>query len=77
MAAKIRLKRMGKKGYPTYRIVVADESYKRDGKVVENIGIYDPTHNTKIKIDKTKLEKWLSVGAQPTDAVRRLISDKR
>jgi len=73
MAAKIRLKRMGKRGFPFYRIVVADESFKRDGKVVENLGYFDPSKMSKTKIDKIKLEKWLAVGAQPTEAVRRLI----
>lgn len=73
MAVKIRLKRVGAKKKPFYRIVVADSRNARDGKVIEELGSYDPksTDNT-IKIDKEKAAKWVSNGAQPTDTVRSL-----
>lgn len=71
---KIRLGRTGKKGQPSYRIVVADINSKRDGRVVERIGHYNPLPDPiDYKIQEDRALHWLSVGAQPTDAVRRLL----
>lgn len=71
MAVKLRLKRMGAKKRPFYRIVAADSRSPRDGKFIETIGIYNPiTEPTEIKIDEEKAMKWLGNGAQPTDTVR-------
>ena len=70
---KIRLKRMGAKGAPFYRIVVADARSPRDGSNIEEIGIYDPTRNPDlIQINQEAAQKWLSRGAQPTDTVKKL-----
>ena len=74
MAVKIRLKRIGAKKTPFYRVVVADERSPRDGKFIEEIGYYNPlTDPVDIKINKEKAEKWLSCGAQPTETVRTLL----
>lgn len=74
MAVKIRLKRMGMKKKPYYRVVVADERSPRDGRFIEEIGIYDPTQNpATIRIDNEKAQQWLKNGAQPTDTVRILL----
>ncbi|MBR2765095.1 MAG: 30S ribosomal protein S16 [Blautia sp.] len=74
MAVKIRLRRMGKKKSPFYRIVVADSRDKRDGRFIEEIGTYDPNQEpSAYKIDEEAAKKWLSVGAQPTDVVARLL----
>ena len=74
MAVKIRLKRIGAKKAPFYRVVVADERSPRDGKFIEEIGYYNPlTDPVDIKINKEKAEKWLSNGAQPTETVRSLL----
>ncbi len=74
MAVKIRLRRMGAKKAPFYRIVVADSRYPRDGRFIEEVGYYDPTKDPSvIKIDAEKAKKWLSNGAQPTDTVRALL----
>lgn len=74
MAVKIRLRRMGAKKAPFYRIVVADSRYPRDGRFIEEIGYYDPTKNPAIvKIDGEKAQKWISNGAQPTDTVKILL----
>ena len=74
MAVKIRLRRMGAKKAPFYRIVVADSRYPRDGRFIEEVGPYDPNQNpSAIKIDAEKAKKWLSNGAQPTDTVRALL----
>ena len=71
---KIRLKRMGMKKHPFYRVVVADERSPRDGRFIEEIGYYDPmTENATIKIDAEKAKKWIANGAQPTDTVRVLL----
>ena len=71
---KIRLKRMGAKKSPFYRIVVADSHTPRDGKVLDEIGTYDPTKNpTEIRVDSDAAKNWLSKGAQPTDTVRALL----
>ena len=75
MAVKLRLKRMGKKQEPFYRIVVADARNKRDGKTIEEIGYYNPMKNpTEIKMDEEKAIKWLKNGAIPTDTVRSILS---
>ena len=74
MAVKIRLRRMGAKKAPFYRIVVADSRYPRDGRFIEEVGYYDPTKEPSvIKIDADKAKKWLSNGAQPTDTVKALL----
>lgn len=74
MAVKIRLRRMGAKKNPFYRIVVADSRYPRDGRFIEEIGVYDPTREPSvIKIDAEKAKKWIANGAQPTDTVRALM----
>ncbi len=72
MAVKIRLKRMGAKKSPYYRIVVADANTKRDGKAIEEIGSYNPIGEKKVVINEEKAKKWLAVGAQPTDTVKSL-----
>lgn len=73
MSVKIRLKRMGAKKKPFYRVVVADSRSPRDGKFIEELGYYNPlTSPAEIKINSEKAEKWLSNGAQPTDTVRSL-----
>jgi ribosomal protein S16 len=73
MAVKIRLKRMGQKKAPFYRIVVADSRSPRDGKFIEEIGTYDPTKNPSVyKIDEEAAKKWLGTGAQPTEVVGKL-----
>ena len=74
MAVKIRLRRMGAKKAPFYRIVVADSRYPRDGRFIEEVGYYDPTKEPSvIKIDEEKAKTWLANGAQPTDTVRALL----
>ena len=74
MAVKIRLKRMGKKFAPFYRVVVLDSRKKRDGRVIEEIGVYDPMQEPSlIRIDSERVQYWLGVGAQPSDAVYKLI----
>ncbi|MBQ1237803.1 MAG: 30S ribosomal protein S16 [Oscillospiraceae bacterium] len=74
MAVKIRLRRMGAKKAPFYRIVVADSRYPRDGRFIEEVGYYDPTKEPSvIKVDEEKAKKWISNGAQPTDTVKSLL----
>lgn len=74
MAVKIRLKRMGVKKAPFYRVVVADSRYPRDGRFIEEIGYYDPNTNpANVKVDAQKAQDWLKKGAQPTDTVRALL----
>ena len=74
MAVKIRLKRMGKKKQPTYRVVVADGRSPRDGRFIEAIGRYDPRQDPSVvEIDNEKALDWLHKGAQPTDPVRKLL----
>ena len=74
MAVKIRLRRMGAKKAPFYRIVVADGRYPRDGRFIEEIGFYDPTKEPSvIKVDADKAKTWLQNGAQPTDTVRDIL----
>lgn len=72
MAVKIRLKRMGAKKKPYYRIVVADDNTKRDGIAIEEIGSYNPMGEKEVKIDADLAKKWLGYGAQPTDTVKAL-----
>ena len=70
---KIRLKRFGKKRTPFYHVVVADSRKARDGKIIEQIGIYDPMKKPSVvEIDKEKYDKWISNGAKPTDTVKKL-----
>ncbi len=74
MAVKIRLRRMGAKKAPFYRIVVADGRYPRDGRFIEEIGYYDPTKEPQVvKVDAEKAKAWLQNGAQPTDTVRGIL----
>lgn len=73
MAVKIRLRRMGAKRAPFYRVVVADSRYPRDGRFIEEIGYYNPMQEPPVvKIDAEKAAKWMSNGAQPTDTVKAL-----
>lgn len=75
MAVKLRLRRMGAKKRPFYRIVAADSRNPRDGRFIEEIGYYNPIETPAvIKIDEEKAQKWLSTGAIPTDTVRDLFS---
>ena len=74
MAVKIRLKRIGAKKAPFYRVVVAESRSPRDGKFIEEIGYYNPiTEPSQIKIDAEKAKKWLETGAQPSDTVKSLL----
>lgn len=71
---KIRLRRMGAKKAPFYRIVVADSRYPRDGRFIEEIGYYNPlTDPAEVKVDAEKVQKWIGNGAQPTDTVKSLL----
>ena len=71
---KIRLRRMGAKKAPFYRIVVADSRYPRDGRFIEEIGIYDPVAEpANLKVDVDRAQAWIKSGAQPTDTVRALL----
>ena len=74
MATKIRLTRLGKKKQPTYRVVVMDSRKPRDGKYIEQLGIYDPRQNPSlIKIDNERALHWLRIGAQPTERAQKLL----
>lgn len=74
MAVKIRLRRMGSKKNPFYRVVVADSRFPRNGRFIEEIGYFDPTKDPAIvNIDGEKAKKWISNGAQPTDTVKALL----
>lgn len=74
MAVKIRLRRMGAKKAPFYRIVVADERYPRDGRFIEEVGYYDPTKEPiVVSLDADKAKTWLANGAQPTDTVKVIL----
>ncbi len=76
MAVAIRLKRLGKKKKPVYRLVVADKRTQRDGATLEEVGFYDPLKEpVQITIKKERVEYWLSVGAQPTKPARRLLAE--
>lgn len=71
---KIRLRRMGAKKSPFYRVVVADSRYPRDGRFIEEVGTYNPmVEPAEIKIDAEKAKKWIADGAQPTDTVKSLL----
>lgn len=73
MAVKIRLRRMGAKKAPFYRVVVADSRYPRDGRFIEEIGFYNPLKDpSELKVDAEKAKKWIANGAQPTDTVKAL-----
>jgi small subunit ribosomal protein S16 len=75
MAVKIRLMRMGAKKAPFYRVVVADSRSPRDGRFLENLGIYHPNNEpSKVEIDTEKAAAWLAKGAQPTEAVAKLLT---
>ena len=74
MAVKIRLRRMGQKKAPFYRIVVADSRSPRDGRFIEEIGYYDPTKEpSEIRVDEEAAKKWLANGAQPTQTVEKIL----
>ena len=74
MAVKIRLRRMGAKKAPFYRVVVADSRFPRDGRFIEELGYYDPTKDPAVvKIEAEKAQKWIANGAQPTDTVKALL----
>ncbi|MBO5453804.1 MAG: 30S ribosomal protein S16 [Clostridia bacterium] len=74
MAVKIRLRRMGSKKAPFYRVVVADSRFPRDGRFIEEIGTYNPLKQpSEIKIDAEKAKKWIANGAQPTDTVKAML----
>lgn len=74
MSTKIRLRRLGAKKNPFYRLVVADSKAPRDGRFIEEIGYYDPTKRPEVlKIDEEKALKWLSTGAQPSDTAKSLL----
>ena len=74
MAVKIRLRRMGAKKKPFYRIIVADSRSPRDGRFIEELGTYDPLKDpSEIKVDGEKAKEWISKGAQPTDTVKTLL----
>ena len=75
MAVKIRLKRMGAKKRPYYRVVVSDSRAKRNGNVIESIGTYAPLDESKFNIDNEKALEWLKKGAQPTDTTRNILSE--
>ena len=72
MAVKIRLRRMGAKKAPTYRVIVADSRSPRDGRFIEEIGYFNP-RTDEVKIDADKAKVWIKNGAQPTDTVRALL----
>ena len=77
MATAIRLARRGSKKHPTYRIVVADSRSPRDGRFIESIGFYNPLiEPSVIEVDEDKAREWISDGAQPSDAVRKLLAIK-
>lgn len=74
MAVKIRLRRMGAKKAPVYRIVVADSRFPRDGRFIEEIGFYNPLQDpVELRVDAEKAQKWIANGAQPTDTVKALL----
>ena len=72
MAVKMRLRRMGAKKAPTYRVIIADSRSPRDGRFIEEIGHFDP-RSDELKIDAEKAKKWISNGAQPTETVKSLL----
>ena len=77
MAVKLRLKRMGAKQKPFYRIIAADSRSPRDGRFIETVGTYDPVKKeNNITVDEEKALKWLNNGAQPTDTVKNILTKK-
>ena len=75
MSVKIRMRRMGSKRKPFYRIVVADSRMPRDGRFIEEVGYYNPlTNPDEVKLEEDKIFEWLEMGAQPSDTVRSLLS---
>ncbi|MCC5890582.1 MAG: 30S ribosomal protein S16 [Alkalibacterium sp.] len=75
MAVKIRMKRMGSKRNPFYRLVVADSRAPRDGRIIEQVGTYNPVSNpAEVKLNEELVMKWLNDGAKPSDTVRNLLS---
>ncbi|MBQ6795940.1 MAG: 30S ribosomal protein S16 [Clostridia bacterium] len=77
MAVKIRLRRMGAKKAPFYRVVVADSRYPRDGRFIEEVGTYNPmTEPSTFTVDADKVKSWMAKGAQPTDTVKVLLKKK-
>ncbi len=75
MAVRIRLKRMGAKKRPFYRVIVADSRSPRDGRFIETLGTYNPlTNPSEVRLDADKVQTWLSRGAQPSDTVKRLLA---
>jgi small subunit ribosomal protein S16 len=77
MAVRIRLRRMGAKKRPFYRIVVADSRSPRDGRVIEELGYYNPiSQPAEVKVDAEKTKKWLATGAQPSDTVKSLLKSQ-
>ena len=77
MAVKIRLRRLGAKKAPFYRVVVADSRFPRDGRFIEQVGTYNPmTDPATCEFDAEKIQKWIGNGAQPTDTVKRLLKEK-
>ena len=75
MSVKIRMRRMGSKRKPFYRIVVADSRMPRDGRFIEEVGYYNPlTNSDEVKLEEDKIFEWLQKGAQPSDTVRSLLS---
>lgn len=75
MAVKIRLRRMGAKKRPYYRIVVSDSRAKRDGNVIESIGTYSPLEKVRFNVNNERALDWLSKGAEPTDTTRNILSE--
>ncbi len=76
MAVKIRLRRMGAKKAPFYRVVVADSRSPRDGRFIEEVGTYNPmTEPAQVNLDMEKVNTWIKNGAQPTDTVKKLIAN--
>ncbi len=77
MAVKVRISRIGRRNRPFFRIVVADDRCKRDGKFIENLGTYDPINKAIVKIDLSGIENWVKKGAQMTSAVSKIIKMKK
>ena len=76
MAVRIRLKRLGRRHHPTYRLTAVDGRSPRDSKVIEELGAYDPMNaadERRVSLNRERIEYWLGVGAQPSDTVRRLL----
>jgi len=76
LAVKLRLRRMGRKKAPLYKLVAADSRAKRDGKFIESLGIYNPVKNSEFTFDEARVMYWLGVGAEPTLTVHNLLSEK-